>query len=448
MAPIPHLQTMIANNLMPPDHIIPQVINEMARFDTLINTEENKLKDIGNTLTLLIKQQTLSQNKIDNYRVKNLRLASLLAPYRKTPPEIISQIFQWLIPTPSSDINEWLTTINTFTHVSKHWHNIAISNIHLWKKLDLQISPDNVFLATQLLQRWLSNMRTDNLHLTINKYRHIAASYKLQNLYQSLHCCTRLKRLDILITHPYPQVYLILLKDISFPTLQKLHIEGNTALYHGISSMATHIIAPKLTGMTLKSFRPAHVFPKDNLRNLTKLAMDLNTYTLVEHLKLLGECPSLTDCHIALNHTIHANEHLLIQDIILPHLNTLSVEMHILLSKLLSKLITPSLTALHIYKNGGAHLKVCDIIPYIQETRSIQRIKITGFNVTRERNKFLQQIHTTHSHTNTLWFDTDPWSTPSRKNPFGDYPSHGIPSSQIDIYSDFPSDMSERGSDD
>jgi hypothetical protein len=176
--------------------------------------------------------------------------------------------------------------------------------------------------------------------------------------------------------------------------------------------------------------------------------MDLNTYTLIEHLKLLGDCPSLTDCHIALNYTIHASENLPIQDITLPHLKTLSVEMHILLPKLLFKLLTPALTTFHIYKNGGAHLKVCNIASFIQKTGSIQQIIITGFNVTKEKNKFLQHIHATHSHTNTLWFDTDPWSTPSRRNPLGDYPSHGIPSSQIDIYSDFPSDMSERGSDD
>ena len=214
MPPKSYLEEIIKSNLSPPDQLIPAMTKEINLNNTVIKNDEETLLYANDAITCPLKQQTETYNNITHYQNENLCLASLSAPYHKTPPEIISLIFQLLIPVPNSQIpipklKDWINTLNTFTHVSKHWCVIAITDPILWKSLVLNIKNKELNTATFLLQRWVSNMHMDNLHLTINNQFYSTSCHNLFNLYKTLDNCKCLKKFTIFISHAYPQLHLI-----------------------------------------------------------------------------------------------------------------------------------------------------------------------------------------------------------------------------------------------
>lgn len=406
-----NLQTFINSNLLPPDHVVTIAAYEIATNNTVIKKEKEKLMSINNTIEHLLYQQNSTSNNIENYEKDNFLLTSLSAPYRNTPPEIISLIFRLSIPhsqfqMPVPQLIDWFTCLNTFTHVSRHWREIAISDTVLWKSLDLNIRPKELQLATGILQRWISNMHRDNLHLTINHSHFVTPCHRLFNLYQTLNGCNRLKKLNILVTHTYPQIHLKILAQITLPMLQSLGIEENEYRYVLETNTIINLNAPKLTSLTLNSIQPRNIPHEMNLKHITNLKMDLNTYQLSEYYNLLKKCPQLVKCNITIRYNVRNLDR--VEKIILPHLTTLCIDMHKRMPNLLSRLTTPALSTLYISKNPYVDLKVASFIPFIHNTPSVLQINVTGYNVTQEQKDFDHNIKFSHPNTTTNWTDSNP----------------------------------------
>ena len=87
----------------------------------------------------------------------------------------------------------------------------------------------------------------------------------------------------------------------------------------------------------------------------------------------------------------------------LPHLTTLSINMHIKTTTLLSKINTPVLSNLHI--SNKTKLKVTSLTPFIHKTPAILQINVTGHKVTQEQQEFDHNIKFTHPKTITNWIN-------------------------------------------
>ena len=407
-----NLWKAIKSNLQPSDHYIPIATKEITINNLLLKQETCKLDNINELITNLQKQQTDIQHNIKTYEDNNTLLKSLSAPYRKTPPEIISLIFRLLIPGPQYELpaphlQDWLTTLNIFTHVSKYWHEIAISDPILWKILDLNIKFNQTKLATVILKRWISNMHINNLHLTISNSQFYSAATNFLNLYKCLDNCKQLKKLTLQVIHDYPQLHLKMLTKIKLPMLDSLII--NEDEYTCFAPMPRKdtitLTAPKLTNLILNYVQPRNILNEDNLKNITKLKIDLNTYELSQYYYLLKKTPQLTTCEIKISCNVRDKRFEEVEEITLSHLTTLLVDMHIKTAILLTKINTPILSTLHISKNPKPNLKINFLIPFIHKTPTISQINIKGYRVNEEQQEFNKNLNLTHPNTTTTWIN-------------------------------------------
>jgi len=408
-----HLQLIIRSNFTPPDDVLPMVASEIAHINSIIQEEERNLMAINDTMGHLRKKQNHTYNKIQNQKVKYLRLASLSAPYRRTPPEIISLIFQYLIPGPRSDLSKWNHCLDVFTHVSKHWRNIATADPLLWKTLYLQISSSGLKQATGILQRWTSNAPLNNLHLTINCAKYIIDCRDLHSFHQRIHNCGRIVMLTILITHMFPHHHTSICSGMRLPNLLTLCIREERMRHNMNNDTTIRLNTPKLSSLLLQSVQPHTGLHQANLKMITKLTLDLNTRQITDYYNILQKCPMLRECSIILMQRVNGTQSLdNLKDICLSHLTYLYIEINITSSTLLSKISTPALKHVRIWKDPLPYLTIQPLIPFISRTPTITRIDITGYQITKEQLKFDKHIKSSHPHATTNWTDlkTDKWS--------------------------------------
>jgi hypothetical protein len=406
------LQTYIKSNRMPPDQILPTVASAIAANDLHIKKEKLKLQGVNDAIKMLVTQQHKLQHTITLCKADNFHLTSLSAPYRRTPPEIISLIFRALIPhltfqMPIPTLQDWLATLNIFTNVSKHWRNIAISDPVLWARLDLLIHSRKLKLAAYILQRWVANMHMDNLSLNINNAYFIGSHPDLHFLYQILDNSTRLRKLDITIRHTYPQFHLQSLSQINLPMLESLSIT-ESEFKNNFPTHTRSLRTPRLTELNLNSVQPRTILHDDTLRQITKLRVDLNTQHLSIYHNLLKACPLLTDCTIAINYKIKDTIPEEPENIItLSHLITLSIEMNPPAPMLLSHIHAPALETLKVTLPPRRDTTARALIPFIRNTPSILQFIAAGFNVTREQKNFDHDIKFSHPNLSTSWINTN-----------------------------------------
>ncbi|KAJ7137956.1 hypothetical protein C8R44DRAFT_559332, partial [Mycena epipterygia] len=61
---------------------------------------------------------------------------AILSPLRRTPPEVLGEIFSWTLPSVGALRREGSSGLNdspwALTHVSSHWRAVALSIPSLW----------------------------------------------------------------------------------------------------------------------------------------------------------------------------------------------------------------------------------------------------------------------------------------------------------------------------
>jgi hypothetical protein len=407
----PHLQNIIKSNLQPPDDIMPIVATELAANQFLIKQQINKSNGLRFALEAIIKEQGMIQNTLKQYRAQNLNLTSLSAPYRKTPPEIISRIFQLLLPEPPyrlplPSLQDWLASLNAFTHVCKLWRNIAIGDPLLWKRLDLNIPTRKTKFAAHILKRWLSYMQWNNLHLTIYNNFYTGISPDLNELYKQFDGCKRLKILHLYIGHQFPKLHLQAISHIKMPELESFKLEQERYTPSLTTNHIYTLQAPKLVDLSLYETHPHHMLGDPILLQITTLQLHLNTLRLTHYLDFLRSCLNLIKCTITIcgfPRGISGQEG---TEVVLPHLTHLTIDMHSSISGLLYYVSAPALQVLNVSKLPIKNLKICPLLPFVHKTTSLLEIHITGLEVTKEQNDFDRFIQTSHPHTITTWKDT------------------------------------------
>jgi len=407
----PHLQKIIKSNLQPPDDILPTVAQELAANQSLIKQQINKSNGLQFALESIIREKGKAQIALKQYRAQNLNLVSLYAPYRKTPPEIISQIFQLLLPQPPyklplPSLQDWLTSLNTFTHVCKLWRNIAIGDPLLWKRLDLSIPTRKTKFAAYILKRWLSYMQWNNLHLTICNNFYTGVSPDLNKLYKQFDGCKRLKVLHLYIGHQYPKLHLQAISRIKMPELESFKLEQERYTPSLTTNHIYTLQAPKLTDLSLYETHPQHILGDPILLQITTLQLHLNTLRLTHYLDFLRSCPNLIKCTITicgLPRGISGQEG---TEVALSYLTHLTIDMHSSIPGLLHYVSAPALQVLNVSKLPIKDLKIYPLLPFVHKTTSLLEIHIAGSGVTKEQKDFDNFIQTSHPHTITTWMDT------------------------------------------
>jgi hypothetical protein len=188
------------------------------------------------------------------------------------------------------------------------------------------------------------------------------------------------------------------------PTLDSLTIAETNYRYTIQTGSVILLNAPKLIKLRLNLVQPQNILHEDNLKNITKLVVDLNTYQLSDYYKILKQSLQLIDCKIRISCSTSDIGFDELEGFSLPHLTTLSIVMHKKITTLLSKINTPVLSTFHISKNNPKiKLRVTSLAPFIHKTPTILQINVTGYRVTQDQKEFDYNINITHPKTIINW---------------------------------------------
>ncbi|KAJ6552744.1 hypothetical protein B0H19DRAFT_901178, partial [Mycena capillaripes] len=117
------------SNEIPLDSDIETIESAISRTDTTLARLDDEIVRLQERLQQLEEKRA----SLAGYRVQNF---SILSPLRRTPPEVLSEIFSWTLPPAiysrqrmgfSAMDSPWV-----LTHICRRWRAVAISTPPLW----------------------------------------------------------------------------------------------------------------------------------------------------------------------------------------------------------------------------------------------------------------------------------------------------------------------------
>ncbi|KAJ6552771.1 hypothetical protein B0H19DRAFT_912045, partial [Mycena capillaripes] len=110
--------------------------SDIETIESAISRTDTPLARLGDEIARLQERlQQLEEKRacLASYRARN---CSILSPLRRTPPEVLSEIFSWTLPPAIYSRQRMgfraMDSPWVLTHISRRWRAVAISAPYLW----------------------------------------------------------------------------------------------------------------------------------------------------------------------------------------------------------------------------------------------------------------------------------------------------------------------------
>ncbi|KIM84159.1 hypothetical protein PILCRDRAFT_818480 [Piloderma croceum F 1598] len=272
------------------------------------------------------------------HKYTNLHMA-LVAPIRRLPPEVLSEIFMQCMDEKNLSNLRLNTAPLLVGSVSSRWRTIALSTPRLWASFSLTIRPKYLKTDVVLAKAWLA--RADTCPLTIclsSKDCYQNTMKPLMDVFL-LHCE---QWYDIYLSVPLQVLHSLAPAKDRLPRLQKLYL--NFDLEETISIFK---FAPRLRWLRLTtSLAPGPSMAKVPWNQIEYL--DMGNCQLDQCLDLLRVTPNLEKCAVWLSHSEPRRSHSPVQLLRLRSLAIIGDP-----SNLIDKLLLPNLSEISITALGA-----------------------------------------------------------------------------------------------
>ncbi|KAJ6481629.1 hypothetical protein C8R45DRAFT_307946 [Mycena sanguinolenta] len=298
-------------SLSSPASIIDVSVTPGTRHYTLLNTNEppddsewtlfhSVVSQTTTRLTHLEDEISTLQEKLNHLQDERAALLSyrtqhtaMLSPLRGMPPEVLSEIFSWTLPSTSDALSIGSDMVQSpwlLTHVSSRWRAVCLSNTSLWSRIAINYAsnpPQTYSLA--LVEAQMD--RAQKLH--IHFYGRAEADSELQiEMFKLLvKQSSRWEELALGIT-PVMLPLLPAFRDC-IPSLKRIWIRSDD-LHEEVQFLDCFQTAPSLVNFGAKNLH--HFIP------ITFPAQHLTQYRLEAplqwHLTILGLAHNLIQAHI------------------------------------------------------------------------------------------------------------------------------------------------------
>ena len=437
-----YLQSAILSNQLPSSDIFPIANIEIYTETQIKAAYDDQLMVIDDMIATLSAKRTETIKNIETHESTLFKLKSLSAPYRRTPPEIINEIFMHCIPNEETedapDLKVWLNILQIFTQVCRLWSDIAKTHPRLWKYLNLELKAQGSKKAIYVLKKWTSTMPVNNLHLRIDSSHAVVTMPRARRLYQILNMNERLQSLILTVTGLYIFSHLRTLALSFLPNLERFQI-GEMGHIWGADTLLDipiYLNAPKLKQLSMATTCITWMDPR-NLQKLKDLTLRSNTHLVHNFLETLRECPNLTHCQINMT-GVSQNMELDNNSPIVPlyHLKKLFLFLHEAIPMFISKIDAPEITTLVIIKRKGPisiNSTLNSIVPLIKCTKNLSELIILGCFAAKEITDFNYIFHGIHPGIPCTRLDT---FEPFTNDPYGTFSDTETNSSQSEVEDD------------
>ncbi|KAJ7654672.1 hypothetical protein DFH06DRAFT_1416513 [Mycena polygramma] len=112
----------------------PPLDSDVVVVQSVISEADERLAWLANEISQLrdrLQRLEEEQVSLSSFRAQN---STILSPLRRMPPELLSEIFAWTLPSVKQKRRKLriMDSPWVFTHVSRHWRAIAVLNPALW----------------------------------------------------------------------------------------------------------------------------------------------------------------------------------------------------------------------------------------------------------------------------------------------------------------------------
>jgi hypothetical protein len=262
----------------------------------------------------------------------NLHMA-LVAPIRRLPPEVLSEIFMQCME--NNYVYRRLNTAPLLVgSVSSRWRTIALSTPRLWASFSLTIRPKYLKTDVVLAKAWLARAGTCPLTICLsNKGFYQNAMKPLMDVFL-LHCE---QWYDIYLSVPLQVLRSLAPAKHRLPRLQKLYLDFDLE-----ETISIFEFAPQLRSLQLTtSLAPGPSMAKVPWNQIEYL--DMGNCQLDQCLDLLRVTPNLEKCAVRLSHSEPRHSHSPVQLLRLRSLAIFSDPRN-----LIDKLLLPNLSEISI----------------------------------------------------------------------------------------------------
>ena len=128
----------------------------IAEIEVQISRLDDEKSRLQKAMDYLLNERQEFQRSLDEHRC-------LVAPIRRIPPELLSEIFLHCLDG-DSDLDITAAPL-VLTFVCSRWRTVAICTLQLWSSVSLGYSGP---IVTEMLQTWLSRSRLAALTFTID----------------------------------------------------------------------------------------------------------------------------------------------------------------------------------------------------------------------------------------------------------------------------------------
>lgn len=283
--------------LVPPQHELSRVVNEIDRVQTLLA------------------HLFAYRHRIESYIEAHRALAS---PIRHIPSETLAEIFMQCLPTSALRSSYPVRDLNVapllLTKICRHWRNVALNTPQLWNSLHIflpsQLTPSACSQRIAGMKLWLR--RSGALPLSLSFHGSILveglmtdrkdlAAISQENMERMISeslmpFSDRFRDIDLSLTLPIFATF-NKLSPSTFPTLESLRVNAAGPIGNGQGSQS---FGPLLSRMPclkvlevnrfLVNDKDYHSLPVYNWGNLTNLTID-DPLTIVEIVATLSQTP-------------------------------------------------------------------------------------------------------------------------------------------------------------
>ncbi|KAF7366657.1 F-box domain-containing protein [Mycena sanguinolenta] len=276
--------TLLNTNEPPEDSesvFIRSVITEsntrLTRLDDEISKLQEKLKQLEDERAALL-----------SYRTQN---TAILSPLRRMPPEVLSEIFSWTLPSINDALgigydmaqSPWL-----LTRVSSRWRAVCLSTASVWSRIAIDYEASGKY-SLDLVETQIH--RAQYLHIHFYGCAETDAEPQIEMFELLLKHCSRWEELGLGITSAMLPL-LAVLRDC-IPSLKRLWIQWENS-HAEVQSLECFQIAPSLVdfGANTSHHFVSIAFPAQHLTQYRLHG------PLQRHLDILALTQNLIQAHI------------------------------------------------------------------------------------------------------------------------------------------------------
>jgi F-box-like len=270
--------------------------------------------------------------KHDAFQIYTHSLVALVAPIRRLPPEVLSEIF--LHYNDENNISDLRLNMAPLLlgGVCSRWRTVALSTPRLWTSFSLTIRPKYLKSNVMLAETWLARAGTCPLTIRLPSHGSFKNSMKPLMKVFLLHCE---QWYDIDLSVPLPVLCSLAPAKNRLPSLQRLHLHSESEKILDIFEFA-----PRLRWLCLPFLNPSMVkIPWNQIEYL-----DMGTREVDRCLDLLHTTPNLEKCLVRITSsepcqshssvqllrlrsmTIGRNSTYLLDSLLLPKLHEISID--------------------------------------------------------------------------------------------------------------------------